>query len=161
MAISLTTDIVADVLRAAEPQRLTAARRRLVPEAQLAQVQATGKAHASAAKNEARAKAHQQFEAVMLRSFTEQMMPKEASSIYGEGTAANVWRSLQVDLMSQQLAKSGGIGIAKMLDRISTAEANTAASLGLNELSGASSRSTSLSTAGEWPYFSTIPESTG
>jgi Rod binding domain-containing protein len=153
MGIRVSTDLVLDVMRAAEPQRLSAASQRLAGRTRMAAAETADPGQSQATKQAARARAHQQFEAVMLRSFTEQMMPKDTSSLYGEGTAADVWRSLQVDLMSQQIAKSGGIGIAKMLDRTAEKPVYTAESLGLNEMSGEARGSLELSSSARWPYF--------
>lgn len=153
MGLNLTTDLVVDVMRAAEPQKRALAASRLGATSENAQASASRETGQIA-----RAKAHQDFEAAMLRTFTEQMMPKETSSLYGEGTAANIWRSLQVDLMSQQIAKSGGIGIAKMLDRVPTSPEHTAQSLGLNEMLGAKQRTELLSSVAQWPYFASITE---
>jgi Rod binding domain-containing protein len=162
MAITITSDLVLDVLRAAPPQKLAAAQRKLAPAGALASADPAAAAGSTAdVQKAARAKANQQFEAAMLRNFTEQMLPREASSLYGEGTAGNIWRSLQVDLMSQELAKSGGIGIAKMLDRIGETEQRTAETLGLNEMLGSARQGTSLSSAAEWPYFSSAGEDRG
>lgn len=155
MGISITSDLVMDVMRAAEPSKLASARQRLGGTSAVADV---GKP--TSPQQIARSKANQDFEAAMLRTFTEQMMPKEASSLYGDGTAGNIWRSLQVDLMSQQIAKAGGIGIAKMLDRVPLAATpdQTAQTLGLNEMSGGTQRKELLSSAAQWPYFNTIPQ---
>lgn len=153
MGISITSDLVMDVMRAAEPRKLAMARQKLGGTSAVADLDKPESPQLAA-----RAKAHQEFEAAMLRTFTEQMMPKQASSLYGDGTAGNIWRSLQVDLMSQQMAKAGGIGIAKMLDRVPTATApdQTAQTLGLNEISGGTQRSELLSSAAQWPYFNAI-----
>ncbi len=72
-------------------------------------------------------KAYQQFEASVLRNFVEEMLPKATENVYGEGTAGNVWRSMQADFMSQELAKSGGIGIASTLARLDEAKARAQA----------------------------------
>jgi len=159
MGIRVSTDLVLDVMRAAEPQRLAAAHQRLAGGARLASAETANQGQSPAAQQAARIKAHQQFEAVMLRSFTEQMMPKDASSLYGEGTAGDIWRSLQVDLMSQQIAKSGGIGIAKMLDKSAGKTMHTAESLGLNEMSDGMHTSLQLSTSAQWPYFTAATDS--
>lgn len=158
MAIKIASDLVMDVMRAAEPQRLAMARARLAnAPAKTSTATATQFAATPANTKAVAAKhtAHQQFEAAMLRSFTEQMMPKEASSFYGEGTAANIWRSVQVDLMSQNLAKAGGIGIADMLDKseAKSAASKTAETLALNELGGGGAGTTQLAVTPEWPYF--------
>lgn len=158
MSVKLSTDLVMDVMRAAAPQRAATARASLTGIQGASKKDSVSRLNASPAATEvsaAQKKAHQQFEAAMLRNFTEQMMPKEASSFYGEGTAAGIWRSMQVDLMSNNLAKAGGIGIAEMLDKDSIRQASqkTAETLALNELAPAASPTQQLTTATEWPYF--------
>lgn len=158
MSVKLSTDLVMDVMRAAAPQRAAMARANLTGSQDVSRKDSVSRLSASPAATEASAaqkKAHQQFEAAMLRNFTEQMMPKEASSFYGEGTAAGIWRSMQVDLMSNNLAKAGGIGIADMLDKQSGKQATqkTAETLALNELTPAAASGQQLTTATEWPYF--------
>ncbi|MEF2550832.1 rod-binding protein [Aurantimonas sp. A2-1-M11] len=54
----------------------------------------------------------EQFEGFVLRSFVESMLPSEASSYFGEGTAGEVWRSMMAEEIGNELAKNGGIGIA-------------------------------------------------
>ena len=90
----MTTDLVLDVMRAAEPQKLAAASQRLSGGGGSNVRPWQPPARRSRAAPGRAAKAHQQFESAMLRTFTEQMMPKDTSSLYGEGTAADIWRSL-------------------------------------------------------------------
>lgn len=59
--------------------------------------------------------AGQQFEALYLRQMLEEWMPKDSESLFGEGTAGTVWRSMMVDSLATTLSKSGTIGIAKMI----------------------------------------------
>ena len=54
----------------------------------------------------------EQFEGFVLRSFVESMLPSEASSYFGSGTAGEVWRSMMAEEIGNELAKGGGIGIA-------------------------------------------------
>ncbi|MBB4002480.1 MAG: rod-binding protein [Aurantimonas endophytica] len=54
----------------------------------------------------------EQFEGFVLRSFVESMLPSEASSYFGSGTAGEVWRSMMAEEIGNELAKDGGIGIA-------------------------------------------------
>jgi len=54
----------------------------------------------------------EQFEGFVLRSFVESMLPSEASSYFGEGTAGDVWRSMMAEEIGNELARNGGIGIA-------------------------------------------------
>ncbi len=57
----------------------------------------------------------QQFEALYLRQMLEEWMPKDSESLFGEGTAGSVWRSMLVDKMATTLSKSGAVGIAQMI----------------------------------------------
>ena len=157
----LETDIVGDVVNAADPTKLQTSVAKLNGTTSLGQVDMAGlvlNADASVGSAKAanpKAKAYEQFEASILRNFVEGMLPKATENVYGEGTAGNVWRSMQADFMSQELAKSGGIGIAATLARLDEARARSQADMSLNEISpktgGAGG---SLSSTSEWPYFS-------
>ena len=71
---------------------------------------------ASGAKNDAKAlKAYQDFEAFVLQSFVESMLPKDAESVFGKGLAGGYWKSMLAEKLGAELAKTGSIGIAKML----------------------------------------------
>ncbi len=59
----------------------------------------------------------QQFEALYLRQMLEECMPKDSASLFGEGTAGSVWRSMLADSMATTLSKSGTIGIAQMITK--------------------------------------------
>jgi Rod binding domain-containing protein len=133
MSISVSTDIVMDVLKAATPRKAAAA---------AAKLQGT--------EMTARAKANQQFEAVMLRSMVEDMLPKDSSAIYGEGTAGNIWRSMQADFISQELSKAGGVGIAKMLNKSQDRIGNAVDAASLNQILP---RADNLTPIKDWPYF--------
>ena len=156
----LSTDIVGDVVNAADPGKLKTSIAKLggtpdpagVDMASLV-LNATDSGATKAANP--REKAYEQFEASVLRNFVEGMLPKTAENVYGEGTAGNVWRSMQADFMSQELAKSGGIGIAATLARLDEARARSQPDVSLNEISPkAAGAGGSLSSASEWPYFS-------
>lgn len=162
----LATDIVGDVVNAAKPSKLRDNVAKLGGSSGPAGVElaglvlnASGPA-ADAATEPARAtnpreKAYQQFEASVLRNFVEEMLPKSSESVYGEGTAGNIWRSMQADFMSQELAKSGGIGIASTLARLDEAKANAQPDVTLNEIAPkADGARGSITSASEWPYFS-------
>jgi peptidoglycan hydrolase FlgJ len=71
---------------------------------------------------------HQQFEAFVLRSFVETMLPKDAEAVFGSGTAGDVWKGMLAEKIGDELARSGGIGIAEQLARVhpSSAPAATA-----------------------------------
>jgi peptidoglycan hydrolase FlgJ len=130
----LSTDIVGDVVKAANPDKLQGNVMRL------------------AGGVDATQKSYQKFEATVLRSFVEEMLPKSTDTLYGAGTAGNVWRSMQADFMSQELAESGGIGIAKSLARRDAQKADGAS---LNQIvPQANGAGHSITNTAEWPYFS-------
>jgi hypothetical protein len=153
----LATDIVRDVVNAADPSKLTTSIAKLGGTSAPAGVDmASLVLNASDTKAiNPKAKAYQQFEASVLRNFVEEMLPKATENVYGEGTAGNVWRSMQADFMSQELAKSGGIGIASTLARLDEARARSQPEVTLNEITPrADGARGSISNASEWPYFS-------
>ena len=59
----------------------------------------------------------QQFEAFVLQSFIENMLPEDNEAVYGNGLAGGMWKSMMAEQIANQLAKAGGIGIA---DRVLT-----------------------------------------
>lgn len=56
-----------------------------------------------------------QFEAFVLQSFIQAILPKEASAVFGEGTAGEVWKSMLAEKIALQVAEAGGVGIAKAI----------------------------------------------
>jgi peptidoglycan hydrolase FlgJ len=170
MAIAIVSDLVLDVVKAANPDRSRIAQAGLqTGKASQQFAAAVDSVHktsgigrflstdivgdvAGAGKIDPKAKAYQKFEASVLRNFVEDMLPKSTESIYGAGTAGNVWRSMQADFMSQELAKSGGIGIASTLARLDRSKEPGAA---LNEIAPHAPKArNSLTNTTDWPYFS-------
>ncbi len=122
MAISTPGDIVLDVVRAADPATAATARTKLATLANRAggaefsaaageRFAAAGAATRSAATPDTFAK----FEAMVLQTFIQSMLPKEADAVYGEGVAGEMWQSVLAEQLGNALAQRGGIGIA---DRI-------------------------------------------
>jgi peptidoglycan hydrolase FlgJ len=60
---------------------------------------------------------YRKFEAFILQMFVESMLPKDASDVFGKGTAGTVWRSMLAEQIGDEMAKGNGIGIAKQLAR--------------------------------------------
>lgn len=125
MAISPPSDIVLDVARAAEPTALEAARTRLSNWAGSVGFDVgaafsagdlrnspLGNAGAGAADTP---ESYRKFEAVVLSTFMQSMMPKEAGAVYGEGLAGDMWKSLLSQQLGTEVAQRGGIGIADSL----------------------------------------------
>jgi flagellar protein FlgJ len=72
----------------------------------------SAKAKAPASKQ---AEAFRQFESFILQSFIETMLPKNAESVFGKGTAGGVWKSMLAEKLADQISRSGGIGIAQKI----------------------------------------------
>jgi flagellar protein FlgJ len=60
-------------------------------------------------------KAYQEFEAMVLSSFVETMLPQNTDATFGTGTAGQIWRSMLAQQIATQMAAAGGIGIAAQL----------------------------------------------
>lgn len=78
------------------------------------QAPASGPAVVPAASNPA-ADAAKKFEALVLQTFFEALLPKEDEN-FGSGVAGGVWRSMMAEQLSAKFAASGVIGLSKMLD---------------------------------------------
>lgn len=121
MAISPPGDIIMDVMRAADPQKLEAARQKLrakaadatfeVPEAIPSRVSIRNGETRPASEP----KAYAQFEAMVLQTFFESILPKEMDTFYGGGLSGDMWRSMLAQELGQALARDGGIGISERI----------------------------------------------
>jgi flagellar protein FlgJ len=144
MAIKPASDIVLDVLRAADPVREQATTQRLsalgagsvdAPEQFSKALDAAEKpaaapavlidganmrdrlpgVSAAAADDLKAAKTKVDFEASILKSFVDELMPKNETDVYGEGSAGDIWKSMLSDQIATQIARSGAFGISKEL----------------------------------------------
>lgn len=119
MALATSGDLILDVVRAADPAASEAARARLASFAAKAG-DATFEVAAPRSENAATAQratpeAFARFEAMVLQTFIQSMLPKDTESVYGEGLAGDMWQSMLAEQLGQTMARRGGIGIA---DRI-------------------------------------------
>jgi Rod binding domain-containing protein len=143
MAIDPPSDVVLEVLKAADPTRAAAATQRLNALAGAGAAQSgdfsetlaqTARSASSApalvagladarsrlagadfAASDKAAKAQVDFEATMLNGFVNEMLPKDGSAAFGQGLAGDMWKSMLADQVAQQIAKSGSLGIARRL----------------------------------------------
>jgi len=140
MIVTPTSDLVLDVLDAADPvtQRTATAKLESLKSSD-ADFAATMDATASKAADQTAAKlaeaqsgvvngppvqvikkpgpdeVYRKFEAFILQTFVETMLPKESEQVFGKGTAGGIWKSMLAEQLGAQLAKGKGIGIAKQL----------------------------------------------
>ncbi|MBN9670715.1 rod-binding protein [Roseibium aggregatum] len=57
----------------------------------------------------------EKFEAMVLSQFVETMLPQDADAVFGEGATGEIWRSMLAEQVSNQIAASGGVGIADLI----------------------------------------------
>lgn len=57
--------------------------------------------------------AYRKFEAMVLGNFVQSMLPSDSEKLYGKGTAGEIWRGMMADQIGAVIAKGGGIGIAE------------------------------------------------
>ncbi|UUP16835.1 rod-binding protein [Nitratireductor thuwali] len=119
MAVSLPGDIVLDVARAADPQKVAAARAKL-------QAPSGGATPAAAfqvavdARPAPRTTAHAgvpehfvQFESMVLQNFLTTMLPEDNATVFGKGLSGEMWRTMLAQQIGEAMARQGGIGIAE------------------------------------------------
>lgn len=153
MIVTATPDLVLDVLEAADPVTQRAATAKLdalkSSDADFAASMdaEAGKAAASdrsatkvseaqsdavngppvrVIKAPASGEVYRKFEAFILQTFVETMLPKESEEVFGKGTAGGVWKSMLAEQLGGQLAKGKGIGIAERLAAAHPAGPNAA-----------------------------------
>lgn len=127
MSISPSSDLVLDVLRAADPASAAAASERLAAggPARVATTVAAGEsfqaqfdrvAGSLPARTDAKTpEAYRKFEAMVLQSFIKEMLPKDGHDVYGKGTAGDIWKSMLARQIATVVSDRGGIGIADRL----------------------------------------------
>lgn len=141
MTIFPATDLVTDVASAADPERVKAAVARLadlssrkVDPREFAALVAGAKGGAPteaartrtadatvAATNSAAAIAQpsdpaQKFEAYIIQTCLQTILPQSGQGYFGRSAGSDVWRSMVAEQLGEQIAKAGGFGLHKMLD---------------------------------------------
>ena len=139
MSIQTATDIILDVVRAADPAVAQRAEAMLETASARKSEQAAGTPafqrellasadpstiSVSVARDAAPDKSletYQRFEAMILQSFIGSMLPKDSEELYGKGTAGEIWKGMMAEQLGSALAQGGGIGIAARMmgDRFS------------------------------------------
>lgn len=134
MAISPPTDLVMDVLRAADPTQVEEAQARLKANRaafRASSLAETGNGFANTVAvlnqnqggsglgniiNRAEPKhvpeTYRKFEAMVLQNFVKSMMPSNSDDVYGKGTAGDIWKSMMAEQIGNVMAKGNGVGIA-------------------------------------------------
>jgi hypothetical protein len=143
MSIFPATDIVSDVARAADPRKVQVAMKRLndfasarmsagqnfaaavdrrlkaqagPPMLARAQTGAGGPAQYAPEAKPPAVVAAEKFEAYILQTWLEALLPKAEGMLYGSDGAGGVWRSMMAEQLGGQIAKSGGVGLRKLFE---------------------------------------------
>jgi peptidoglycan hydrolase FlgJ len=56
-----------------------------------------------------------QLEAFVLKTFIESMLPANAETAFGKGTAGEIWKSMLAEQLANEMARSGQVGLARHL----------------------------------------------
>ncbi|MBV8104917.1 MAG: rod-binding protein [Hyphomicrobiales bacterium] len=140
MAFNPRSDVILEVLNAADPARASLAAERLsalagsnAPAGDFAadldkaasapQVSLSAEGLADARSRLAQmadgpdkaARAKVEFEATLINSFVGELLPKDAGSVFGAGSTGDMWRSMLSEQISEQIAKSGALGLSRRL----------------------------------------------
>jgi flagellar protein FlgJ len=139
VAINPPSDILLDVATAAHPAKLRTATQRLeetgsekpgaaftttleamegAKAAEPAAARTAGPQHGRTAAllpRDSEAKALEKFEAFFLQNAVEAMMPKNAETVFGSGTAGDIWRSMLAEQIAAEIARGMKFGIAEQL----------------------------------------------
>ena len=135
MAVTISSDLVFDVMRNADPARKAEAVARLQSHREsvgrsvefAGMLQGMGQAaDGSSIANDAilnstatpdSRTAYEGFERMVLRNLFESLLPAEESGAYGTGPSAGVWRSMAAEHFAGTYVQAGGLGIADALAR--------------------------------------------
>jgi len=114
MAFNPHSDVILEVLNAADLDKAAAsAPQASVPAEGLANARSRLAALADGPDKATRAKV--EFEATLINSFIGELLPKDAGSVFGAGSTGDMWRSMLSEQISQQIAKSGALGLSRRL----------------------------------------------
>ena len=140
MSIAPPSDIILDVAQAADPRRLQAATTKLNTMAAASGGEpvdfhallagAAGPKPAATAASPAPStlfgshagsttsglSPYQKFEAVLLQTLVQEMLPKD-DELFGDAASADACRGMMAEQLANQMARSGRIGIAQMVEK--------------------------------------------
>jgi hypothetical protein len=102
-------DLVADVMAAADAKKLAAAK---------VELQGGEEPTMVATVDDKTRKAYQALESNLMANALQSMMPEGEGSLYGEGTAGDVWRGMMVDQMALAASQDNLFGLLPQTFRV-------------------------------------------
>ncbi|QTK79606.1 hypothetical protein AT6N2_C1933 [Agrobacterium tumefaciens] len=157
VAISVISDLVMDVVRAADPLEVQVAQEKL--KANKAAFAATsladsgkgfgaavdmldgasskaglGNSNIRSARTEV-PETYRKYEASVLQTFVANMLPKDSEEVYGKGNAGEIWKSMMAEQFADTISRNGGVGIAEQAykDALRKAESKGITDVSMNE----------------------------
>jgi peptidoglycan hydrolase FlgJ len=133
MSISPVSDLVMDVVQAADPAMVIDAQAKLksikaaheavelasTDKGFTATVRGLDNARdskiASLKDTDKTPETYKNFEAMVLQNFVQSMMPNDSEEVYGKGNAGDYWKSMMSEQIAKSISEGGGIGIAASL----------------------------------------------
>jgi Rod binding domain-containing protein len=138
VAISPPSDLVLDVVKAADPTQVQAAQEKLktnraafaatsLAEAgngfastvdvldSTAATKALGSVKDRTVSTDAVPQSYRKFEAMVLQNFVKSMLPNDSEDIYGKGATGDIWKGMMAEQLGNVMAQGDGIGIAKQM----------------------------------------------
>jgi flagellar protein FlgJ len=157
MPIAPSSQVALDAMRPPALPEIAAAHAELArrPAANAAfKVGEKGSAEApSEAGRAAAPESFRRFEAMVLQTFIQNMLPKDGAAVYGKGMAGDMWKAMLAERVATVVAERGGIGIAdRMLGQHYTAEAKPGA-----EAAKADAAATAVNTKQPGGQFTVAP----
>lgn len=141
MAVDFPTDLIMDVARAADPQRVRSVTARLEGAGSAGDA---GSAIADAARigrglsrvhagKDAR-EAAKEFEALLVTNMIDTMMGESAESVFGGGFAGSVWQSMMAEQVAKQVVKTADFGVADTVTKYFVRDGDSIAAVtGVND----------------------------
>jgi Rod binding domain-containing protein len=131
MAINPPSDIVLDVVKAADPSKLEEAQAKLKAGQAATEAQRLASTDSSFDASVVREhirdntklnalhkkdvpQPYRKFESMVLSNFLKSMMP-DSDEIYGKGATGEIWKGMMAEKLADEISKNGGIGIADEL----------------------------------------------
>lgn len=74
-----------------------------------------GNVSRTAGARETMPEAYRGFEASVLQTFVNSMLPQDSEEVYGKGSAGEIWKGMMAEQIATAMSKDGGIGIAEQL----------------------------------------------